>query len=86
MATKPVDRSTRADNAWSHGEPVGSTTRTEAKRQGIELAEWHAGMNKKSTGEIEFGGVDTGRGSKSTLEASYSVQAIELAGVQQEPE
>jgi hypothetical protein len=36
----------------------------------------------KSTGEIESGGVDTGRGSKSILEASYSVQAIELAGVQ----
>jgi hypothetical protein len=30
-------------------EPVGSTTRTEAKRQAIELVEWHAGMNKKST-------------------------------------
>jgi hypothetical protein len=46
MATEPVDRSTRTDNGATEGQSVVLQD-MEAKRQAIELAEWHTGTNKK---------------------------------------
>jgi hypothetical protein len=71
--TEPVDRSTRTDNGAMKGQSVVLQI-TEAKRQAIELA-GVACRNEQEEGDLRV-----------LWKASYSVQAIELAGVvQREP-